>query len=107
MPGAKWFPDASLNFAENLLRFSDDQPALASWNEQGHQRTLTFKELREAVGTLALALSASGVQAGDRVPEVGGDRLVHRLAVGTRVADDREVARLEGPAEAAVGRSGV
>src|SRR5712671_6040321 len=65
--GPRWFPDASLNFAENLLRFSDDQPALASWNEQGHQRTLTFKELREAVGTLALALSASGVQAGDRV----------------------------------------
>ena len=60
--GPRWFPDASLNVAENLLRFSDDQPALASWNEQGHQRTLTFKELREAVGTLALALSASGVQ---------------------------------------------
>ena len=65
--GPRWFPDASLNFAENLLRFTDDEPALASWNEQGHQRTLTFKELRESVETLALALSAAGVQPGDRV----------------------------------------
>jgi acetoacetyl-CoA synthetase len=65
--GPRWFPDASLNFAENLLRFTDDEPALASWNEEGHQRTLTFKELRESVETLALALSAAGVVPGDRV----------------------------------------
>jgi acetoacetyl-CoA synthetase len=65
--GPRWFPDASLNFAENLLRFTDDEPAIASWNEEGHQRTLTFKELREAVETLSLALSAAGVVAGDRV----------------------------------------
>ena len=43
--GPRWFPDASLNFAENLLRFSDNEPALASWNETGHQRTLTYGEL--------------------------------------------------------------
>jgi acetoacetyl-CoA synthetase len=65
--GPKWFPDASLNFAENLLRFSDDQPALSSWNEEGHQRTISYQALREAVGTLALALDAAGVQPGDRV----------------------------------------
>ncbi|MFN2636031.1 MAG: acetoacetate--CoA ligase [Gemmatimonadaceae bacterium] len=65
--GPSWFPDASLNFAENLLRFSDDEPALVSWNEEGHQRTVTYRELREAVGTLALALNAAGVKEGDRV----------------------------------------
>ena len=65
--GPRWFPDASLNFAENLLRFNDEQPALSSWNEEGHQRTLTYRELREAVGTLSLALKAAGVEAGDRV----------------------------------------
>ncbi|HJP84859.1 MAG TPA: acetoacetate--CoA ligase [Gemmatimonadaceae bacterium] len=65
--GPKWFPDASLNFAENLLRFTDDAPALSSWNEEGHQRTISYKELREAVGTLALALDAAGVRPGDRV----------------------------------------
>ncbi len=65
--GPKWFPDASLNFAENLLRFTDDEPALSSWNEEGHQRTISYRELREAVGTLALALDAAGVRPGDRV----------------------------------------
>jgi len=65
--GPHWFPDASLNFAENLLRFTDDEPALSSWNEEGHQRTISYRELREAVGTLALALDAAGVEPGDRV----------------------------------------
>ncbi|MGH7603531.1 MAG: acetoacetate--CoA ligase [Gemmatimonadaceae bacterium] len=65
--GPRWFPDASLNFAENLLRFSDEMPALASWTEEGHQRTLTYRELREAVGTLSLALKAAGVEPGDRI----------------------------------------
>jgi acetoacetyl-CoA synthetase len=65
--GPRWFPDASLNFAENLLRFSDEMPALTSWNEEGHQRTLTYRELREAVGTLTIALKAAGVEPGDRI----------------------------------------
>ena len=65
--GPRWFPDASLNFAENLLRFTDNEPALSSWNEEGHQRTISYSELREAVGTLALALDAAGVRPGDRV----------------------------------------
>src|SRR5438874_2026226 len=65
--GPRWFPDSSLNFAENLLRFTDDEPALSSWNEEGHQRTISYRTLREAVGTLALALEAAGVKPGDRV----------------------------------------
>ncbi|HWL40958.1 MAG TPA: acetoacetate--CoA ligase [Gemmatimonadaceae bacterium] len=65
--GPLWFPDASLNFAENLLRFTDDEPAIASWNEQGAQRSLTYRELREEVETLALALRTAGVVSGDRV----------------------------------------
>jgi acetoacetyl-CoA synthetase len=65
--GPRWFPDASLNFAENLLRFNDEMPALASWNEEGHRTTLTYRELREAVGTLTLALKAAGVEPGDRI----------------------------------------
>jgi acetoacetyl-CoA synthetase len=65
--GPLWFPDGSLNFAENLLRFTDDEPALSSWNEEGHQRTVSYRALREAVGTLAMALDAAGVVPGDRV----------------------------------------
>src|SRR5256714_14556987 len=64
--GPRWFPDASLNFAENLLRFSDEEPALASWNEAGHQRTLSYRELRDAVSTLSQALKTAGVEPGDR-----------------------------------------
>jgi acetoacetyl-CoA synthetase len=65
--GPRWFPDASLNFAENLLRFADDEPALASWNEAGHQRTISYRELRESVESLATALKTAGVEPGDRV----------------------------------------
>ena len=36
-PGAKWFPDARLNFAENLLRFRDDRIALVSLIENGER----------------------------------------------------------------------
>ena len=65
--GPRWFPDADLNFAENLLRFTDDEPALASWNEQGHQKTVSFKELKEAVTAMSAALRTAGVEPGDRV----------------------------------------
>ena len=64
--GPRWFPDADLNFAENLLRFTDDEPALASWNEQGLQKTVTFRELKDAVSAMTLALRTAGVEPGDR-----------------------------------------
>ena len=65
--GPKWFPNAKLNFAENLLRFGDDRPAIVSWNERGFLQSLTFAEVRREVVALALALKGAGVEAGDRV----------------------------------------
>jgi len=67
MPGAKWFPNVRMNFAQNLLRFKDDRVALIARNEWDHQREFTYAELHEEVGKLAHALRASGVTAGDRV----------------------------------------
>ena len=67
MPGATWFPNARLNFAENLLRRSDDQPALVFWGEDRVQRTVTHAELHASVSRLAQALRAAGVARGDRV----------------------------------------
>ncbi|MFV8783305.1 acetoacetate--CoA ligase [Microbulbifer sp. SA54] len=67
MPGAEWFPDARLNFAENLLRYRDDKVALVERLENGRRRQLTYAELFERVGTLASALDAAGVAKGDRV----------------------------------------
>jgi acetoacetyl-CoA synthetase len=65
--GPRWFTGARLNFAENLLRYGDEQPAIVFWNERGRQRALTFGALRAEVAAAAAALSASGVGVGDRV----------------------------------------
>jgi len=48
-PGACFFPNARLNFAENLLRYSDDQPALVFRNERDARREITYRQLRAAV----------------------------------------------------------
>ena len=67
MPGARWYPDTRLNFAENLLRFCDDREALVFWNEQGRQFALTYRELYQQVARFAAGLRAAGVGRGDRV----------------------------------------
>ncbi|HET6879829.1 MAG TPA: acetoacetate--CoA ligase [Pirellulales bacterium] len=67
MPGARWFPGARLNYAENLLRYRDNQPALVAVNDRGHRSQLTYGELGLAVGRAARALKALGVGPGDRV----------------------------------------
>jgi acetoacetyl-CoA synthetase len=67
MPGARFFPAARLNFAENLLRFADEHPALIFRNERGTRRALSGRELRAEVARIAAGLAAAGVVAGDRV----------------------------------------
>ena len=67
MPGARWFPGASLNFAENLLRRRDDADALVFWGEDRVQRRLSFADLQALVSRLQQALAAAGVRQGDRV----------------------------------------
>jgi acetoacetyl-CoA synthetase len=67
MPGARFFPAARLNFAANLLKFDDDQPALVFRNERGTRRTLSYRELRAEVARVAAGLGDAGVVPGDRV----------------------------------------
>ena len=67
MPGARFFPHARLNFADNLLRFADEQPALVFRSEHGARRTLSYAELRAEVARVAAGLREAGVVAGDRV----------------------------------------
>ena len=67
MPGARWYPNVRLNFAQNLLRYRDERPALIFRNEWGHERQLSYAELHDAVARLAHALKAVGVGVGDRV----------------------------------------
>ena len=66
-PGTRWFPGARLNFAENLLRYRDDQPAFIFKGETQKSKQMTYAELYDTVARLAQALKASGVGVGDRV----------------------------------------
>ena len=65
--GVRWFPEARLNFAENLLRYRDDRPALISRLENGQRRVVTYEQLHTHVAGLAASLRALGVGPGDRV----------------------------------------
>ena len=67
MPGAQFFPEARLNFAENLLRRRDDVTALIFCSEAGAERSMSFAELYDAVSRFAQALKNLGVGEGDRV----------------------------------------
>ena len=67
MPGARWFPGVRLNFAQNLLRYRDDRPAIAFSNEWGHDRQLTYAQLHVEVARVAQGLKRAGVGVGDRV----------------------------------------
>ncbi len=67
MPGARWFPEARLNFAENLLRRRDDADAIVFSGEAAVRRRLSHAALYDAVSRVAQALEDAGVTAGDRV----------------------------------------
>ena len=67
MPGAIWFPQAKLNYAENLLKLRDDGDALVFWGEGKVKRRLSRGQLYAEVSRFQQALKAAGVTEGDRV----------------------------------------
>ena len=67
MPGARWFPQGRLNFAENLLRRQDRGDAIVFWGEDRMKRRLTWTQLHQLVSRVAQALADAGVEKGDRV----------------------------------------
>lgn len=68
MPGSRWFPDARLNFAENLLRDRpDEEIAIVFWDEDRPKRRISFGDLKRQVAGLGAYFRASGVGPGDRV----------------------------------------
>ena len=66
MLDAQFFPDAKLNFAENLLRRRDDGEALVFRAEDQIERRLSWRELYKEVSRIAAALKMAGVEPGDR-----------------------------------------
>ncbi|MBU1014485.1 MAG: acetoacetate--CoA ligase [Bacteroidetes bacterium] len=67
MPGAKWFTDAKLNYAENLLQRRDDKTAIIFRGESEIKRQLSYKELYEEVRKTVAGLKKLGVKKGDRI----------------------------------------
>ncbi len=66
-PGVKWFIGARLNFAENLMRYKDDQLAFKFIGETQKTGQMTYAEIYNNVARVAKSLSDMGVKAGDRV----------------------------------------
>ncbi|MFW9818147.1 MAG: acetoacetate--CoA ligase [Candidatus Thorarchaeota archaeon] len=66
-PGTKWFPGAKLNFAENLLKFKDDQLAFIFQGEAKVSKQMTYNELNRTVARLAKSLKDLGIKINDRV----------------------------------------
>ncbi|KIH70884.1 acetoacetyl-CoA synthase [Salinicoccus roseus] len=67
MLGAKWFPEADINLAENLLRGNDSRIAVYEANEHGVQKGVKMSELRSMVAKAQEGLRKLGVEKGDRV----------------------------------------
>jgi acetoacetyl-CoA synthetase len=64
---AQWFPDARLNFAENLLRMKSSEIAIYFRAEDQVEYSLTWRQLYEQVASVAYWLRSNGLEAGDRV----------------------------------------
>ncbi len=67
---ARFFPDASLNYAENLLAHGGTGPAIIAHRDNGTRRELDWRDLRDLVSRLSQAMEASGVGPGDRVAAI-------------------------------------
>ncbi len=70
MPGASWFPGATLNYAEHVLRMpgvEDAAPVVWAYSQSREPRVLTARQLRDEVRRVAAGLRALGVGRGDRV----------------------------------------
>ena len=67
MPGARWYPDARLNYAQNLLRRRDDETAIVFWGEDKVRWRLSYAQLYDAVSRTVRAIKDAGIGKGDRV----------------------------------------
>lgn len=71
MPGAVWFPGATLNYAAHAFRYANaDHPAIIFQSEGGPLQTMTWAEVQRQVAAVAAGLRALGVRRSDRVAAV-------------------------------------
>jgi acetoacetyl-CoA synthetase len=67
MLDAKWFDDATFNFAQNLLKHQDDRPAITAYDERGKQQVISYAQLYQKVLRVSTWLKQKGIEPGDRV----------------------------------------
>lgn len=67
MPGATWYPGASLNYVDQVLAHDGDRPALVAVDEGGGEVVVTYAQLVDQVSRCAAGLRRLGVGRGDRV----------------------------------------
>lgn len=70
MPGAKYFPDARLNYTENMLTREDDDPQIVFRGEDKVNRSWTAKEIYDTTSRLHAGLAGLGLEPGDRVAAI-------------------------------------
>lgn len=67
MPGAEFFPEAKISYAENMLRRRDSGTAIISRDEVGAERKISFEELYDQVSLWTQAFKNAGIEEGDRI----------------------------------------
>ena len=67
---SEWFPDAELNFAQNLLQYRDQKGAILFRDEDGNRKSISYSELYNIAGSVAAELKNLGVSKGDRVAAI-------------------------------------
>ena len=70
MPGARFFPSASLNFAENMLRHASGQQEVVFWGEDRLKARVSAADLRADAGRFRRFLASRGIGVGDRVAAI-------------------------------------
>ena len=67
LPGTKFFPNGTLNYAENMLKKNDDDIAITFWSEDKMKKKLSWYELKNQVAAVANYFKKKGVKKGDRI----------------------------------------
>ena len=63
----RFFPDAKLNYAENLLKKNDDTPAIIFRSENGFRKEISWKHLNFNVSKISNWMLSNGIKSGDTV----------------------------------------
>ncbi len=67
LPGTKFFPNGTLNYAENMLKKCDNDIAITFWSEDKIKKKLSWYDLKNQVGAVANFFKSKGIKKGDRV----------------------------------------